>query len=147
MNKDEMMIKIIEMENEIFNLKKEINKQKEPKRRWKPEYKEPYYCITSEGEILLAYWIDHASDRCRYKLRNVFKTYEKAKFALEKLKVLAELQEYTDNDKEWNMNINNTHWNIGYETNNGRIETHSYCYTKITPFDLYFSSQEQAQKL
>lgn len=145
MNKEEIIDKIAKMENEIFNLKKELNKQQEePKRRWKPEIKEAYYCITGDGDIILAYWIDSACDRCRYKLRNVFKTYEEAKFALEKLKVLAELQEYADCDKEWIRD--NTHWNIGYETNNGRIEAHSYCCTKITPFNLYFSSEEQAQK-
>ena len=145
MNKEEMMDKIAKMENEIFNLKKELNKQQEePKRRWKPEIKEAYYCITGDGDILLAYWIDCSCDRCRYKLGNVFKTYKEAKFVLEKLKVLAELQEYADNDKKWNMD--NTHWIIVYETNYERIEVHSYCYSKITPFNLYFSSQEQAEK-
>ena len=43
------------------------------------------------------YWDDNLLDSERYyKLRNVFKTEEEAKFELERVKIMAELQNYAD---------------------------------------------------
>lgn len=94
--------------------------------------------------FFFAYWDDAIIDNSRYKLGNIFKTEEEAKFAVEQLKVLAELKEYADDGKKWNNS--NTHWNIAYDTNDGRIEVDYYNFVIITPFNIYFSSKEQAQK-
>ena len=58
MNRQEMMDKISDMENEIKNLKDEIikdelNKQEKPERRWKPKMGRIHWFIDSDGSIFL----------------------------------------------------------------------------------------------
>ena len=145
MNKEEIIEKISEMECEIKNLKEELNKQEEPKSRWKPELGDRYCFNGDDGSVCYSRWDNCILDNDRYQLGNVFKTEEEAEFVVEQLKVLAELKEYEDDDTEWNNN--NCHWSIAYETNRGCIEVRSYCYSKVIPFNLFFSSREQAQRV
>lgn len=144
MNKEEMMNKISEMENEIKTLKEELNKQEEPKTgRWKPELNEKYWFIDNDGNISHACWDNDAIDNSRYKFGNVFKTVEEANFTAEQLKVLAQLKEYADS-KKWNYG--NTHWCIEYDADIRHMYVDVYNYIIKVPFNLYFSSAEQAQK-
>lgn len=146
MNKEEMMNKIAKMECEIEYLKKELNKQEEPKKsRWKPEKNyEEYYCISTTGDVVkcLVFKNDNI-DNQNYEFHNMFKTKEEAEFTVEQRKVLAELKEYAD-DKEWDGD--NWHWCIEYNANEKRMKVDYYWETKIIPFNIYFSSEEQAQK-
>lgn len=145
MNKQEIKDKIAKMECEIKNLKDEINKQEEPERRWKPKLGDIYYLIDGDGEVLCSHWDNIAIDRDRYALGNCFKTREEAEFVVEQLKVLVELKEYADDDKKWNCS--NAHWCIAYDADEGCIDNDG-CYHNIisAPFNIYFSSKEQAQK-
>ena len=144
MNKEEMMEKISEMENELVKLKKELNKHEEPKKgRWKPKYGERYYYLN--GKNILKDSRTNHNDEERYEIGNCFQTEEEAIDAVEQLKVLAELKEYADDDKEWNNN--NEHWCISYNTDRRSIDNDGcFHYAIHTPFNLYFSSKEQAQK-
>lgn len=144
MNKEEMMSQIAKMECEINHLKKELNKQEKPSRRWKPEFHDKYYYIDSAGVVNVGYWDDYRIDKIRYAIGNIYRTEEEAKFAVEQLKILAELKEYADDDKEWNNR--NNHWSIQYTALSGHIEVDFYSNTLSVPFNLYFSSPEQAQK-
>lgn len=145
MNKKEIIDKIAKMECEIKNLKEEINKQEEPKRRWKPEFREEYYFINSGGLKIRCVWTNDIDDNRKYAIGNIYRTEEEAKFAVEQLKVLAELKEYTDDDKKWNCS--NAHWCIAYDADEGCIDNDGcYLYTISAPFNIYFSSKEQAQK-
>lgn len=144
MNKQEIKDKISEMENELVKLKEEINKQEEPKRRWKPAFREKYYCINSSGLKIGCAWVKEIDDYRRYAIGNIYRTEEEAKFAVEQLKVIAELKEYADDDKKWNCS--NAHWCINYEADNGHIEVGCYHDTKTISFNIYFSSPEQTQK-
>ena len=58
---------------------------------------------------------------------------------------MAELKEYADDDKKWNCS--NAHWCIAYDADEGCIDNDG-CYHNIisAPFNIYFSSKEQAQK-
>lgn len=143
MNKKEMMDKIAKMENEIKNLKEKLNKQEEPKRRWKPNLGDIYYFISNAGSIICTHWDDCASDRGRYAIGNVFKTEEEAEFGREQLRILAELEEYADDDKEWDSIIN--HWCIDYNTEKRCVAAY-YLWSRDIPFNIYFSSKEQVQK-
>lgn len=144
MNKQEIKDKIEKMENEIKNLKDEINKQEEPERRWKPKMGRIYWFIDSDGSIFYSYWDDAIIDNSRYKLGNIFKTQEEAKFAIEQFKIISQLKEYADDDKEWDGD--NWHWCIEYNANERRIKVDYFFATKNVPFNIYFSSDEQAQK-
>lgn len=144
MNRQEIIDKIVKMECEIKNLKDEINKQEEPERRWKPEFHDKYYYIDSAGVVNVGYWDDSKIDKIRYALGNIFKTEEEAKFAVEQLKVLAQIKQYVDDDKKWSSG--NEHWLIEYDVDKDHIEA-NYCYYILSiSSNLYFSSKEQAQK-
>lgn len=79
------------------------------------------------------------------KIECEIKNLKKEINKLEQLKVLAELKEYADDDKEWNND--NEHWCISYNTDRRSIDNDNcFHYSIHTPFNLYFSSKEQAQK-
>lgn len=120
--------------------------QEEPKtgRRWKPENEEEYYYLSEHGEIIVAFWDNYLIDNDRYAIGNCFKTKEEAEFMVEKLKVLVELKEYADDEQEWEYD--NCHWHIGYNPNTECIKVGYFIFTKSIPFNIYFSSEEQAQK-
>lgn len=142
MNKEEMMSQIAKMECEIKHFKKELNKQEKPKRRWKPVFGERYWFI--DGNTFYTDWDEAVIDNYRYAIGNVFKTQEEADFAREQLKVLAELKEYADGEQEWNGN--NEHKCIIYDTSQKCFDIVNYISNINTPFNLYFSSEKQAQK-
>ena len=120
MTKEEITNRIVEMENEIEYLKEELNKQEEPKKsKWEPELNGKYWFIDNDGNIFYAYWDNYPIDNDRYKFGNVFKTEEEADFAAEQLKVISQLKEYADDDKEWNGI--NKHWCIENNTENGFV--------------------------
>ena len=53
-----------------------------------------FYCISFDGKVNDDYWSDHQVDRERLSIGNAFKTEGEAKFAVEKLKVLHELEAF-----------------------------------------------------
>lgn len=54
--------------------------------RWKPEYREMYYFIDSDGIIVEAVWYSKKNDISRYEFGNCFKGIEEAKVARDKFK-------------------------------------------------------------
>lgn len=140
-----------EYKQKINKLKEEFDdkiaklQEEESNKRWKPKMGRIYWFIDSDGSIFFAYWHDAIIDNRRYELGNVFKTKEEASFTIEQFKVLTQLRRYIDDDKEWNNN-DNWHWCIEYNTIGKCIRINNYHYLMSTPFNLYFSSEEQAQK-
>ena len=112
--------------------------------RWKPGFHNKYYYIDSAGVVCTTYWENYESDKTRYALGNMFKTEEEAKFAIEQFKVLAELKEYADDDKEWDRG--NIHWCIEYDAHDRRMYVNVYNFIIKAPFKFYFSSDAQAKK-
>lgn len=87
-------------EQEQFNVL--VEKANKPKRIWKPEIGEWYYCVngsTSLGVNCFKYMEESFFDKHAYFIGNCFKTREEAEFALERLKVIAEMKRYiTEHD-------------------------------------------------
>lgn len=83
--------------NALKNAQAEEAKPKPPHRRWKPEYREEYYSVIGNGCVIDTYWAVCESDMGEYAIGNVFKTEAEAKFAAERLKVLAEMREWAGN--------------------------------------------------
>ena len=72
---------------------------KEPGKKscvWKPEEHERYYYIDEYENVCVDNWDNYATDMDRLNIGNVFRTREKAEFALEKRKVEVELQRYAE---------------------------------------------------
>lgn len=76
-------------------IKKEQNNDDE----W-PRMGDRYWCESpgNDSGIFMARWTDHHADFHRKATGNCFHTQEEAKFHLERLKVMAELERLSDND-------------------------------------------------
>ena len=129
-----------------------IEKANKPKSKvWKPKCGEMYYCITdgSTGRgmhIVLDYnWENDTVDRFLYSIGNCYKTEEEGKFAIEYLKVRAELQRYADenNDKmDWNDG-GIAKYHIVFDCSLKIIST---TWTYVNKIDvIYFSSEKVAE--
>lgn len=127
---------------------KDSEKQEEKKSSRKCSLKrgEQYYYMDSRGVILYDNFIPSNEVDCgRYLIGNCFKTEEEAKFTVEQLKVLAELREYADNAPIWDCK--SYHWIIWYDYKADKLCTDEWWrQSKLVSFNLYFSSEEQAQK-
>lgn len=123
----------------------EIFKRSEEKQKWKPQKHKKYYFITSTGNIDSENWVDDEVDNVRWVIGNTFNTIEEAQFAVEKLKVTAELKRYAMKyDDEINWKYGDSYkWCILY--NYGKEEIMIGSYHNIQHREIYFSSKELAE--
>ena len=140
--KETLEMQLKKLKQELADTEKQIEEYKR-KRRWKPEVREVYYHNTAFGDACAIKWSDDDADQCLYSLGNCFKTRQEAEFALIQLKVLAELKEYVDDDKEWE---DNRHYLMIYDLIDDSINITWSFSSKSVPFNIYFSSEEQAKK-
>lgn len=114
---------------------------------WKPKCSEEYFRIAGYGEINNFSWINDVTDDTCYGIGNCFKTREDAEFALEKLKVEAELRRFAEENNEceidWSDRKQNK-WLICYNYDSKNIDT-GYDNTLRTHY-IYFSSKEIAKQ-
>ena len=85
-----LLNRIEELEKELAELKSKVKEG--PKF---PEYEDTYWCIDSEGIVYVNTFEGIQADRNILEIGNVFKTAEEAEFAVEKLKVEAELRKFS----------------------------------------------------
>ena len=138
LTKEEYEAKLADLQNQIDELKKaKINKY------WKPQYGESYYTILGDGSLYCSMWVGHEDDQNRFMLHNCFKTEEEARFEIERLRVIAKLEEFSESEnREWDGE--NRHYYIAYHYlhNKDTINVHYCSYEK--GFELYFESEEDA---
>lgn len=118
---------------------------KMPKTVYDLKYGDSYFSLTALGTIMPAIWHNVGSDWNRERIGNVFLTEEDAKFASERLKVIAELKKYAKefSDEEWlNQSIVKHYIIFDYEDH--VINIGYVCFTKVS--DIYFESEEKAQE-
>ena len=91
--------RIEELNKQIAELKKQgEEKPKPPHPRWKPERRKLYYTINVGNACAgSSTWDGDNVDGDIYSLGFVFKTEDETEFAIERLKVLAEMREWTGN--------------------------------------------------
>lgn len=120
---------------------------KEPK-VWKPKHNETYYYITSDGTISCTGFGNYNDDvdNNAYSIGNCYRTREDAQFAVEKLKVIAELKRFAQehNDKiNWD---NNSKWKYyivyNYKINNINCDA----VVTVKGNNIYFKSEEIAKQ-
>ena len=117
---------------------------------WKPESNENYYHIVSDGDISDSYWSDDsdlANDR--YEIGNCFRTLEEAEFAVERLKVIAELkrfaQEHNKKEIDW-RDFGQCKYFIYCEFHDNAEYIDIGCAKECKSNDIYFASEEIAQQ-
>lgn len=134
-------------EEEREQLMKIIKKSNGCKRKvWKPECDKNYWIING-SRVVNSSWDNDNVDYRRYEIGNCFKTEKDAEFALEKLKVEAELRRFAEENNEceidWTDRKQNK-WLICYNYDSKNIDT-GYDDTLRTHY-IYFSSKEIAKQ-
>ena len=134
-------------EEEREQLMKIIKKSNGCKRKvWKPECDKNYWIING-FRVVNSCWDNDNVDYRRYEIGNCFKTEKDAEFALEKLKVEAELRRFAEENNEceidWTDRKQNK-WLICYNYDSKNFDT-GYDDTLRTHY-IYFSSKEIAKQ-
>lgn len=143
-----MRSKIEELQKKVDELQKKLNELKEKEKEmeggvWRPEIGERYFYITPIGEIFCDWNNGLYADNARFSIGNVFKTKEEVEFAVEKLKVLAELKVFAEQkDRKWDGK--NRHWDIVYESTLDRVQTVNWLSCRTN--GIHFESEEKAQQ-
>lgn len=124
---------------------------KKEKTWWKPEMWQKYYQIDWDGRVFDMTYDDTSGDRGSISIGNCFQTVEQAKFMVEKLRVIHELEKFAfeNNEEEIISNFKNilkTMYFLRMEIKSKKIEVVSSPTHKYLPFNIYFSSEEIARK-
>ena len=110
-----LLNRIEELEKELLELKEQVKEQQEF-----PQSGERYWYNNGGGMVNSCFWKSEQFDLNRYRIGNMFKTEKEAEFAVEKLKVEAELQKFGRPFKEDEYNyfiqIHPSHNNIVVES-------------------------------
>ena len=135
------------LEKELAELKKQIGEETSWKigRRFKPEEGMKYWYIDSQGTVVKTKFYANCPEfhRDRYAIGNCFRTREEAEFEVERLKVIAELNEFAEpEDVTWKDK--NKHWYIDYNHDNSIVGVNSNSYLQCP--DIYFDSYEAAEQ-
>lgn len=121
-NEREQLMKLVEKGNRVMS------------KVWKPKHGEKYYLINS-SEVTDYSWDGDGDymDQYLYSIGNCYPTEEAAEFALERMKVLTELQRYAvehnEGEIDWN-NFRQTKYFICYEHEDKEITVDSRNYTQ-----------------
>lgn len=139
MNIQERIERIEALEAECYErfkaLKVEVQRENEF-----PQDGDEYWSISETGEIIGDKWDSLDFEKNLLALGNVYKTKEQAEFAVEKLKVEAELRKFSRPFECGEIN----HY-IFLDTNNGCLDVVGLGYSQYQG-TIYFESEEKAQQ-
>ena len=105
-----------------------------------PQYSNVYWFINDECEAYCTVYENHSIDRHRQSIGNFFQTKEQAEFAVEKLKVEAELRKFS---RPFEYGKFNYYLFFVIDGDNLKIDFTSYCQPQGA---IYFESEEKAQQ-
>ncbi len=141
--KENILKNIEKRKGRIAQIERELKELENKK--WNLKSGEIYHWLDSRGFVLGTTNNYCVIDEERFKVGNYFRTEEEAEFAVERLKVLEELKEfsYEFNDEDWNKpSICKYYIYFGFATYD--IIIASNCIKKDG--HIYFKTQEDAQK-
>ena len=130
-----LLNRIEELEKELAELKCKVKEG--PKF---PEYGDGYWYIDDYGYILNEKWDGLDFEEFRLKIGNMFKTKEQAEFAVEKLKVEAELRNLSDS---WDLEKTQYTFSFNWEVGEFEIEYPDY---NQYPDSYYFDSVDSLEQ-
>lgn len=118
---------------------------KMPKTVYDLKFGDKCFFLTGVGTIMTVIWHNDDSDHDRLRFGNVFLTEEDAKFAIERLKVIAELKKYAKefSDEEWE-DFDLSKYFIRYNCQNGGVYASCCFLSKGT--ELYFENKQKVQE-
>lgn len=108
-----------------------------------PQIGDIYYCLLRNGAIDNCAWADDSYDRKTISIGNCFHTKEEAEFALERLKVLAEMRKFAEPfDTKWDGDTRHYYIYYGVKSKSLDIDYHvAKCGGEI-----YFESGHKANE-
>lgn len=122
-----------------------LYKEKKTNKKWKPQYGEKYYTISTKGTIDFDNFVaENNTDAVRLLLGNVFETEEEAEHMLEKIKIINKLRELSN--ISFNDNCKQEKFVIFYNTENQQIRITQHKFIREIPFNIYFKNKEDCQK-
>ena len=130
------------LQEELKVLKQRIAELEEQAKREQefPQYGDDYWFLLSGGTIYDNFYTNSHVDNKRLEIGNFFETKEQAEFAVEKLKVEAELRKYS---KPFELDSYNHYIFLDTGTDCLCVDSLSYCQSQGT---IHFESEEKAQK-
>ena len=130
------------LQAEIKELKKRIAELEEQVEQGQEFLQEGdfYWLIEYATEVSRSVWLGDDSDNKLLSVGNVFRTEEEANFAVEKLKVEAELRKYS---KPFEVDSYNHYIFLDTGTDCLCVDSLSYCQSQGT---IHFESEERAQQ-
>ena len=123
------------LKQRIAELEQQVKQEKEF-----PQDGDEYWYISLFGSILSEEWIGDPSEKRVLEVGNVYKTEQQARFALEKLKVEAELRKFS---RPFEYGKFNYCLLFDIDGNNFRTDVTSYCPSQGA---IYFESEEKARE-
>ena len=121
----------------------------EKKNWWKPELDEKYYIICGDGSIDYNNYDNDVADEMLMAIGNCFQTEEQAEFMIEKLKVIHELEKFSYENNEEEIDWNDTNQEKLYLTMNYMDKCIDVFYTYVwiySPSNIYFTSRKIAKE-
>ena len=131
---------ILKIKNELLD---EFDKRVEALKVDEQEFPrdgDEYWYMGVTGNILTSTWEGFPSEKDMLKIGNIFKTKEQAEFAVEKLKVEAELRKFS---RPFEYGKFNYYLFLDIDGNSFRTDFTSYCPPQGA---IYFESEEKAQE-
>lgn len=122
----------------------------EKKKWWEPKVNEQYFYIRSTGIVDCNNCDNDKVDKLFQSFGNCFQTEEQAKFMVEKLRVIHELEKFAFENNEEEINWNNSEQRKYYlyfdYTDMSIVSCDSYSKCQHIPLAVYFTSKEIADK-
>ena len=118
---------------------------KMPKTIYDLKYGDEYFFLTESGIVQGGIWRDDMISLSMLSIGNMFLTEEDAEFAIERLKVIAELKKYARefSDEEWENGISGKYC-IKFDWTANKVIIH--CIFVIKGVEIYFETEEKAQE-
>jgi len=105
-----------------------------------PNYKDFYWGINAKGKVFCDTWEDFKFEKDMLAIGNVYQTENEAVFAVEKLKVEAELRKFS---RPFEFGKINTEFYYGHESREIMFSSLKTCQMQGS---IYFESEEKAQQ-
>ena len=142
-----LLDKILELEQQIVELKAEAEKEEKENKRWRADESCLYWFVQNTGTPNCTYECHGDIDNFRYDTHNYFKSEEEARRYAKVLETERQLKKFADEhngDIYW-TNINQKKWYLYYNYKGCYIGISSYYWTKKSRV-IYFSSEEIAKQ-
>lgn len=142
-----LLEKISELEQQIVELKAEVEKKEKENKRWRAECEEGYWAVTDYGIPDWSYNYNRDMDSFRYDTHNYFKSEEEARRYAKVLETERQLKKFADEHNgeiSWSNNSSAKRY-LFYDYSTQSICTRSV-WTLKEPRVIYFSSKEIAEQ-